>query len=358
MKAPFQPAPLAIFVFLYCCTTPLHADHLSGGFGLDQASAVNTESAIPLTRGAWSIGLRSEYVDNETIFDDDLIDLRAEDIIEHGGAHEDLHSTRTVWGNALSVGYGATENLSVGMRIPYIRRNDIREPEEGHSHQGNPIVIHDIIVHGDSTGIGDITVFGLYRFLHNEQSDLALQFGLKIPTGENDETGFRDEVFVKRVDTGVVPSGTGGHAHSGTLLETHLQPGSGSWDPIFGLAWSRDLGMANLDSSVMYTIVTEGDQETDLGDTFAYNLAIARSVMPTVNLVLELNGEWRDREVRDNEVIDNSGGHVLYLSPGVRFAPADRWSAGLSFGKPIINDLNGVQSDPDFRIVGALSFEI
>ena len=41
----------------------------------------------------------------------------------------------------------------------------------------------------------------------------------------------------------------------------------------------------------------------------------------------------------------NSGGNVVYLSPGIRYS-LDRWSAFASVGLPIVNEVNGVQADP------------
>ena len=46
----------------------------------------------------------------------------------------------------------------------------------------------------------------------------------------------------------------------------------------------------------------------------------------------------------------NSGGNVVYLSPGLRLS-YERWSGFASLGVPIVNDLNGVQAEPDWRVL-------
>lgn len=341
----------------------VQADHLSSGLGYGQSAAINTESAIPLDRGAWSVGARTEFVQNDTISDSDLIDLRVRDIQRDGVADEDLHSVDYVLGVSLSLAYGLTKNLSVSVRVPYVLRNDIREPEEGHSHNGAPIVIHNVIEHGDSGGIGDTTFSGLYRFFSRHNQNVAVLFGVKAPTGNTDQNGFEDEVLVKRVDTGVVPGAEAGHEHDGKRLETHQQPGSGSWDALMGLTWSGGADALDIDASVLYAYVTEGSQQTDLGDLVSYNLAVSRSARGerlcagcAWNLVLELNGEWRDEEERSGERIDNSGGHLLYLSPGLRFSGPQHWSFAVSAGYPLVQDLNGDQSEPAYRVVGSLSY--
>jgi hypothetical protein len=81
------------------------------------------------------------------------------------------------------------------------------------------------------------------------------------------------------------------------------------------------------------------------------------SAGPAIDLVLELNGEWHDRQTIAGEEDPNSGGHVLFLAPGVRFSEGD-WSGFVSVGVPVARDMNGEQSEPELRIVtgAGLSF--
>jgi hypothetical protein len=70
----------------------------------------------------------------------------------------------------------------------------------------------------------------------------------------------------------------------------------------------------------------------------------------TLDLVLELNGEWHDKQRIAGIPDPNSGGTTVYLSPGVRVG-FDRFSGFVSVGVPVINQHNGVQSKPDYRIL-------
>jgi hypothetical protein len=67
-------------------------------------------------------------------------------------------------------------------------------------------------------------------------------------------------------------------------------------------------------------------------------------------LVLELNGEWHAREVVAGATDPNSGGNVVFLSPGVRLS-YDKWSGFVSVGVPVVNELNGIQAEPDWRVL-------
>jgi len=174
----------------------------------------------------------------------------------------------------------------------------------------------------------------------------ALLFGLKAPTGVTDET-----------------------SRGGERLEIELQPGSGSWDTFLGLAYSRNLGNWSLDTNILYTFVMEGAQDTDLGNIFNYNLALSYPLSGdshqhhthdhlhsgfTSVFVFELNGEWRDHVEINGLTESNSGGNLFYLSPGL-VMNVNKWSLGLSVAIPITN-LNGIQSEPETRLIAQLGF--
>jgi hypothetical protein len=70
--------------------------------------------------------------------------------------------------------------------------------------------------------------------------------------------------------------------------------------------------------------------------------------------VLELNGEWHAKQVEGGVKDQNSGGNVIYISPGLRLS-MDKWSGFVSVGIPVIRDPNGIQAEPDFRIATGIS---
>ena len=80
-----------------------------------------------------------------------------------------------------------------------------------------------------------------------------------------------------------------------------------------------------------------------------------RTIVDELNwdLMLELNGEkrWRGDVHGVNDV--NSGGNIVYVSPGIRVS-LQRFSAFFSAGYPLLDDSNGRQSDVDFRIMGGV----
>ena len=75
----------------------------------------------------------------------------------------------------------------------------------------------------------------------------------------------------------------------------------------------------------------------------------------SVDVVLELNGEWHDYEDTAGVKELNSGGHVLLLSPGLRIARG-AFSGFASFGIPIVNQMNGLQSKTDYRVFTGIAY--
>jgi outer membrane putative beta-barrel porin/alpha-amylase len=312
------------------------ADHTSINLSSGTASPIATESALTLPAGKWAGSLRTEYVRNKGYSDTELQNLRAED------SEADLHTSKALWSYSAGFAYGITDDLTVGFRLPFIYRNDIREPE--HDYIGSDAEIENL---GDVEGIGDTSIYGQYRFLQNNNTHASVILGLKAPTGKTSR---------KTV-----------HHGETAILDAEFQPGSGSWDGIFGLAFTQQWDAISLDSSLVYSLSTEGTQDTDLGDIFSYNFALSYKILGQndmslatspvgVDLVMEVNGEWRDKEETRGEDDHNSGGNLVFLSPGMRVRASKFASLAVSFGIPVVEDTNGNQDEPDYRIIGNVNF--
>ena len=325
----------ALLAALGCATAAL-ADHPAAAFGLESSGPINTISAQPLNQGDWSIGLRLELIDFDAFSDAQLEAFAREGV-------EDVHSVDRLASTSLALAYGISNDLMLSLRLPHISRTNIREGEiedgEAEAHE-----------HGNASGVGDLVILGHYRFWKNRDFSAALQAGIKTPTGETD---VEDD---------------------GQVLEIEFQPGSGSWDFLFGGAVSFSPGRVGYHANLLYNLTTEGDQDTELGDAFFYNAAVtyrlsggarndhghhhtAARAHPhfMVDAMLELNGETRAKNQIDGEDQDNSGGTLLYLSPGIRLSHTRGLSAFVSYAVPIVSDPNGEQADPDYRLVGGIS---
>lgn len=331
----FNIIPPVMCLCAFMCTPAVMADHSSASFETGAAGAIMTVPGATLPKGDVVIGAVVQLIRMHEISDAELEVL--------GAADEDVHSTGSLLSPSINIAYGITDDLTVGASLPYVERNDIRA---AHNNAG----VGEVEFAGDSSGVSDLTLFGQYRFFQNDTVDIAVIAGIKIPTGDSNEREAEGELF-----------------------ETEHQPGSGSWDPFAGIAFNRKFERAGISANVLYTFTTEGDQQTELGDIFNYNFALsyraispedghdhhqhqhALNILDYVDLALELNGDVREQTEISGEEEDHSGGHTLYLSPGIRVGLGHRWSVYTSFGLPIINDYHGWQSEPDYRIIGGLS---
>ncbi|MFH0344680.1 MAG: transporter [Chromatiales bacterium] len=326
----------AIVVMALCAASQIaHAGHTASiGIGVGTASPINTEPAATLPRGRWVAGIRTEYTNYMDFSDAELLTLR------EANPEAGLDAVDSLLNVSIGGFYGVTDDLTLGLRLPYVRRTGLREPE---AEEGEDPEIEQV---GDPSGIGDLVLVGQYRFYHvQDKHHAAILLGVKTPTGDTDE-----------------------ESESGELIETDQQPGSGSWDGLFGLAYTYWFSPLGFDTSLLYTLATEGSQETKLGDAFNYNFALSYRLgggqqgvfyAPRQglawDLIVEFNGEWRDTSEVDNVENPDFGGHVLYFSPGARLTVGSSWTFAVSGGVPVVTDLNGTNlADPDFRIIGSV----
>jgi hypothetical protein len=324
---------------------PAFAHHPSGSSPTSGAGPIATISATTLDKGQSVAGIVVEFVSLDPLPLDKL------------GGHPHPHNLDGIYATSLVFAYGITNDLTLSLRLPFIRRTNIFDHHEG-----------DL---GDAAGVGDLSVLAQYRFFNNRASQMeaALLFGTKLPTG----------------DTSV-------SAVNGERFEAEFQPGSGSVDYFLGVAFTKRFGAWSFDTNVLYQFTSEGVQNTNLGDRFLYNAAVSYRMYgfagasgrmnaglpepmyhggpkakhnheeapppsrgPALDLVLEVNGEWHDHQRVDGVKDPNSGGTTVYLSPGLRLS-MDRWSSFVSVGVPIVSDPNGLQPEPDWRILSGVTF--
>lgn len=325
---------LAIFSCLF--VGEAHGHHAGTGTGPGKAGPITTVPATTLPEGYFMVDFRLESMKFDRYSDGELIEFTMQD--------NEVHSIDSRWSTILTLSYGVTNDLLVGLRLPYVANEQIRS---GHEHMGE-LEVHN---HGDSADFGDLTLFGQYRILHWDHKELELSalFGLKAPTGRTTERTLQ-----------------------GPRFEVEHQPGSGSWDPMAGLAITKRWGRFSLDSNVLYMFTTRGNQRTTLGDMFFYNLAtsyrigeirhvhhymvgdLAHEEVHTHlawDLVAEFNGEWHGKHEVNDADEDDSGGTQVFFSPGVRVTIADRYSPFFSVGIPILQDMNGKEQESDYRFV-------
>jgi hypothetical protein len=310
-----------------------------GPSGVGSGGGMAVFSPDTLDEGHWAAGFRLTYTRPEQRSDDELEALSGRGI--------DAHNTDYNLNAALGVAYGITHHLTISAELPYVRRDDLRVAEPGDG-------VEQL---GSVAGIGDMSLLAKYRLTEGESAGFALIGGIKVPTGSTHK-----------------------RSEEGERLETEHQPGTGSWDPIFGASASTKMGAARLTASALYQISTEGAQHTRLGNRLQGGVAISHRFGEAAHehgeshnhhhgdeldehhehahsswdAFVELGGEWEGRQKVDGEVEEASGGKWVYAAPGVRFSAESGWSASAALALPLWQDIRPSHPDNRYRLMLSL----
>lgn len=233
---------------------------------------------------------------------------------------------------SLGGGYRLGRNLTLRLGIPWVYTR-LEQTIEGRRTSST------------ASGLGDINLVGRYRFFKHDAflrtTQLAMQASLKFPTGSTDA---EDD--------------------AGERLSPSLQPGTGSFDAAVGLNFTQVISRWSLHSNVAYRFNTEGAQDFRFGDVLRYNLDLEyrwkpRRLGPEMITLVELNGRHAQRAERAGRTIADSGGNVVFLSPGMQYSAASgRWLAEAAVQLPVVRELNGTQlAPPPFTLMVGFRYQ-
>jgi hypothetical protein len=202
---------------------------------------------------------------------------------------------------------------------------------------------------GGDEGLGDISLLARYTFYRHHTLDstlfLAVSGGVKLPTGATDA----------RTNDG------------NEFLDAHTQLGTGSTDALLGASFNYAQGRFAVSGNVLGAINGEGefgDTEHRFGNSINYDLTGRYRLFPTtlgqsptqVFVSLGLAGEVRAREYEDGAEVSDSGGHTVYIAPGLQVNFAEHWVAELAYQHAVYHNLNGTQLGEDFKVFGNLTY--
>jgi hypothetical protein len=291
-----------------------------GGYGI--GGPILTMPAYTLPKGKIVLGTGLQYNNFKQFSNSTLNSLNRRDL--HG------HSQDSMMTNFVSAAYGMTDDLDLILNYPYRYIYGLKATGHGST-----------VDQGNSIGFGDLTLLAKYR-VYNKQTQVAILAGMRFPTGQTNE---RDEFGFK--------------------LAADDQPGTGSWDPIMGLAISRPYKQMSFDANASYRLSNQGSQDTIAGDSFSYNLATTYNFKHTMiarhklkpSLIIELNGIWQEQVEFNNLKDNNHGGTLIFLSPGLRLS-LDDLAMNFSLGFPLLNDFNGLQPEAGIQLFTSLNWLI
>ena len=205
----------------------------------------------------------------------------------------------------LVVPYNLTTTTQAGIITPFITKNMT-------SNGGDD----------SRSGLGDVTAFLKQLIVRvdrrAETFRVAVKGTVKFPTGDDSE---------------MLPLGSGAFDYGFSAVAGWIKSRWGLYD------------------ETIYVRTTSNDG-VDFGDRFAYNAALGFRVLPTrythypqpqLNLFIELNGNVVGRTEASGVENPDSGGSLVFLSPGLQYVGGRRWLIEASVQVPVINEPNGTQ---------------
>jgi len=217
------------------------------------------------------------------------------------GSGEEIENMRTV--NRLlnvTADYSINARWNIALTVPLVMRD--------HKHTFDALVPDaPMTQQAKFTEFGDARLTGKYKFdLGSMNSGAGIRFGAKLPTGE-----------IHKNMTPRDPS----DPTTPYRLERSAQPGSGSTDLILGAYYYRNLpgtGWGWFASTQMQSAIATRDHFHP-GREGSVDLGMHYAVADNVNLLLQLNGQYRGRDSGTN-ANPASGGRSWSLAPGVSVA--------------------------------------
>ncbi len=241
----------------------------------------------------------------------------------------------------LSGSYAPTEKLRVLLSVPWVINDMTMRSNNGMMWMSMKM--------DEVSDLGDVTLIGLYRFYQDEETAPSMVFsagaGLKFPTGSHTVR------------------------ENGNLVHAHMQPGTGSWDPLLTLNFADMLSSAFLLSAdATYQIATRNSLEYSYGDTFALNTYLKYNLADFLNLSLGLNyfhsepaddpdNSYRGQDSRRlTDFVGYTGEDSIWVSPGIQVLPFKNASVDFKFQYPVFYSVNGVQQVTDYRLLAGMSY--
>jgi hypothetical protein len=269
------------------------------------------------TSPGWRFDLRHEIVD----LDQPRHGSEAVDVGEIRMHHDEVETQGR--NTVMALRYSFDERWGLALSLPHVARKH----EHIHHHHGQ-----DLIEKWDLSGLGDARLLGQYRIA---SSPIALQFGLKLPTGKTDERNADDD-----------------------LAERSLQLGTGTTDAVIGVSWRHGAPASDLSwfaqTQLQYALGSHDDFRP--GNQFQVDAGLRYRVGDRFGLLLQTNYVATGRDRGNEAETDHSGSRLWSLSPGLSLQLTDMTQAYLFLQHPLVQHVNGVQLTADRSLTAGMSF--
>ncbi len=191
----------------------------------------------------------------------------------------------------------------------------------------------------NATGFGDLVIGAQYLAYRNSKRlfNIFPRFRITLPVGDFDQ------------EDGSV------------ILPIDIQPSSGSYKYHLGLLFSKLYMDGNLalffDNSFEYSQRIKTDRTNyKYGNLYNNSLYVGYKIRKALTLALQLRSQYRDKASnKDGDLIHATGGHVMFISPQIRYNFFKTWNVSLKYDYPFYKNMNGTQLTNNYVVTLRLS---
>jgi hypothetical protein len=237
------------------------------------------------------------------------------------------------------LGYTFKDRATVQLNIPVMDR-EFKRP------------VGFLTDHGHESGLGDISLVGHFTPVRYEKMHTTFNWsvfgGIKFPTG--DSRRIKEEFNEIEVE-GAPESGIHGH---------DLALGSGSYDGIIGTGLYARHRRVFANASVQYSIRTEGDFKYEYADDFMWSGGLGAFLVLeetwTASLQFVVSGEDKGMDRFNGEKAADTGITSIFVGPQFNVTWYDKLSAQVGVDVPVLLNNTALQTVPDYRLRGAVTW--
>ncbi|HEX8956537.1 MAG TPA: transporter [Burkholderiaceae bacterium] len=319
--------------------------------------SLTSDAATGLTTASgWRVSLEYDYLDQSQLRNGTsaVAAARVAAINDAGGSQEVERDTLNRY-TTLGIGYAADANWNFRLLVPYIDRGHTT-----YGAAGNPLTPGQLSG-ATATGLGDVKFLVNYQGILPNHA-LGLQAGIKLPTGRY---GGPNADATGTVGRNPVAFSTGPNARNaspGNLLDTSLDPGTGSTDLIMGAYYFQPVSQdfdafanAQFQAAVSHMLDRQGADYRP-GNLATVSFGLRYEGSPLLVPQVQVNITHRTGDQGALADVGDSAGTAAYVSPGFSWAAADKLQVYGFVQLPVYSNLQGYQLFPRWTATAGVSY--
>ncbi|HEY8023356.1 MAG TPA: transporter [Burkholderiaceae bacterium] len=304
----------------------------------------------------WHVSIEYNFLDQDQLRSGSraIAPARVAGINDAGGNQEVEHDTLNRY-TTLGIGYAVNADWNIRLLLPYVDR--------GHTTYGaasNPLT-SDQLSGATATGVGDAKLMVSYQGILPTHA-LGFQLGVKLPTGQYGGPNADGTGIVGRSPVAFTTGPIARNPAPDNLLDTSLNPGTGSTDLIAGVFYFRPVSQdfdafANLQYQFAISHkLDQGGADFRPGNQTSLSIGLRYEADPAFVPQVQLN---ITRRAHDQGALADTGdteGTVAYLSPGISWSALPKLQFYGFVQVPVYSRLAGYQVFPRWTATSGLSY--